>query len=163
MSDEDENDRPKVNVATAYHEAGHAVMALLLNRPVECVTILPDRQALGECWFGKPVFRPSEDWVEREVLIALAGLAAEAMHTGRYAWNGALRDLSYARGLTRQRAGNDRQAERLEKRLLSKAEHMLSKAGAWQAVEQMAAELLRLGEISGRTARHLFRECQKGE
>jgi ATP-dependent Zn protease len=151
--------QPAADEATAYHEAGHAIMALVLGRPVERVSVRPDRHSLGVCCFGKPVFRPSEDWLEREVLIALAGLAAEALHTGSYGWEEAARDLRYARGLTQQRAGNDRQAERLEKRLLAKAEHLLGKEGHRQAVERLAAELLRQGAVSGRMARHLFQEC----
>jgi hypothetical protein len=54
-----------------------------------------------------------------------------------------------------QRAG-ERRADRLQRRLLAKAEHLLAEEGHWLAVELIAAELLRLGEISGRTARHLF-------
>jgi ATP-dependent Zn protease len=162
MSESDspkESAGPFADEATAFHEAGHAVVALVLQRPVTRVSVLPDRHALGECFFGKPVFRPSEDWLEREVLIALAGLAAEAMRTGEYGWPEASRDLRYARSLTLRRAGNERQAERLEKRLLSKAEHLLSKPGHWQAVERLAAELLEHGVVSGRTARHLFERC----
>jgi ATP-dependent Zn protease len=73
--------------ATAYHEAGHAVMALALGRPVACVSVLPTRQLLGTCEFGKAVFRPSEDWLERELLIALVALAiSNARNSGqRYA------------------------------------------------------------------------------
>src|SRR5947209_7847277 len=119
--------------ATAYHEAGHAVAALALGRPVHRVSILPDREHLGWCAFGKSVFRPSEDWLEREILISLAGIAAE------------------------------RQAERLERRLLAKIEHLLAQEGHWRAVELIAEALLRRGVISGRTARHLFeRECEPG-
>jgi ATP-dependent Zn protease len=147
--------------ATAYHEAGHAVMALALGRPVDRVSIRPNANELGICHFRKAVFRPSEDWVEREILIALAGLAAEALHTGTYAWEEADRDRRYALDLCRERTGSAKQAERLERRLLSKAEHLLNQAGNWRAVERMAAELLRLGEISGRAARHLFDECQR--
>src|SRR5262245_4708973 len=94
--------------ATAYHEAGHAVAALALGRPVHAVSVLPGRERLGECHFGKAVFRPSEDWLEREALIALAGLAAEALHTGEYAREEAARDLRYVRGLTLDRAGKHR-------------------------------------------------------
>ena len=72
-------------------------------------------------------------------------------------------DRQYALDLARQRAGSAKQAERLERRLLSKAEHILGQAGNWRAVERMAAELLRLGEISGRAARHLFEECLRIE
>src|SRR4029077_20734066 len=93
---------------TAYHEAGHAVMALALGRPVDHVSIRADAQFLGHCEFRKAVFRPSEDWLEREMLIALAGLAAEAIRTGDYAWDGAARDLRHARQLASERTGSER-------------------------------------------------------
>src|ERR1700704_3781323 len=113
------------NPATAYHEAGHAVVALALGRPVHGVSVLPERQFLGVCEFGKGVFRPSEDWLEREILIALGGIAAEAKLTGNYAWDGAARDQKHVRRLSVQRAG-ERRAEKLERRLLAKAEHFLA-------------------------------------
>src|SRR5207253_1672084 len=105
--------------------------------------------------------RPSEDWLEREILIALGGMAAEARFTNSDAWGGAARDLRYVRRLAVQRAG-ERRAERLERRLLAKVEHLLAREGHWRAVELIAAELLRCGEISGRAARHLFdRGCSE--
>jgi plasmid stabilization system protein ParE len=150
----------KFDEATAYHEAGHAVLALILDRPVQCVSILPDREHLGVCEFGKHVYRPSEDWLEREILIALGGVAAEARLTGNYAWDAAARDRKYVRRLAVQRAG-ERRAERLERRLLAKAEHVLSDERYWRAVELIVAELLLRGEISGRAALHLFeRGCK---
>lgn len=145
------------DTTTAYHEAGHAVVALALGRPVQHVSILPDRETAGQCEFGKSVFRPSEDWLEREILISLGGIAAEARFTGNYNWDGAGRDQKYVHRLAVQRAG-ERQAERLQRRLLAKAEHLLAKDGHWRAVELMVAELLRLGSISGRAARHLFEQ-----
>jgi ATP-dependent Zn protease len=154
-------DTPQHDESTAYHEAGHAVVALALGRPIHKVSVLPDRERLGECQFGKSVFRPSEDWLEREILVALAGLAAEARFTGTYALPEAARDLQYVRGLAVQRAG-ERRAERLERRLLAKVEHLLAQEDNWRAVELIAAELMRAGEISGRTARHLFdRACSE--
>ncbi len=151
---------PPFDEATAYHEAGHAVVALALGRPIHRVSVLPDGPFLGLCQFGKGTFRPSDDWLEREMLIALGGIAAEARHTGNYAWDGAARDQQYVRQLAAQRAG-ERQAQRLERRLLAKAEHLLAQEGHWAAVELIAAELLRRGVISGRAARHLFeRGCQ---
>jgi ATP-dependent Zn protease len=146
---------PPFHEPTAYHEAGHAVMALALGRPVHRVSLLPDGQFLGLCRFGKGAFRPTEDWLEREILIALGGIAAEAIHTGHYAWDGAARDQQYVHGLAVQRAG-ERHAERLERRMLAKAEHLLTQERNWRAVELIAAELMRRREISGRAARHLF-------
>jgi hypothetical protein len=143
--------------ATAYHEAGHAVVALALGQPVQRVSVLPQRDHLGRCEFAKGVFRPSEDWLEREILIALGGLAAEARLTGNYAWDMAGRDMIYVQRLTVQRAG--RQAEKLERRLLAKVEHLLAREEHWCAVERIAAELLRRGTISGRAARQLFDEA----
>ena len=69
---------------TAFHEAGHAVVALALDRPVQKVSVIPGQELLGKCEFKKGVFRPSVDWLENEILIALAGLAAEARLTGTY-------------------------------------------------------------------------------
>src|SRR5947208_13339112 len=132
---------PSHEEATAYHEAGHAVAALALGRPVDHVSVLPDRERLGQCEFKKPAFRPSEDWVEREILISLAGIAAEARHTGDYCWEAADRDRDYAEDLARDRAGSDRKAQRLLRRLLSKAEHILYQDANWDAVERIAADL----------------------
>ncbi len=147
------------DAATAYHEAGHAVVALALDRPVHRVSVLPGRDLLGKCEFGKGVARPSDDWLEREILIALAGMAAEARHTGKYDRLAAGRDLRLVRKLAVQRAG-ERQFERLERRMLAKTESILAEDAHWHAVELIAAELLKLGTISGRAARHLFDRAQ---
>ena len=141
--------------ATAFHEAGHAAVAMALDRPVHRVSVIPGQDLLGECRFGKGVFRPTEDWVEREILIALAGMAAEARHTGTYDRGAADRDLRYARRLAIDRVGV-RQADRLERRMLAKVENLLSDEGVWLAVERVAAELIKCGSISGRAARHLY-------
>ena len=141
--------------ATAYHEAGHAVVALTLDRPVHRVSILPNREHLGHCEFGKGRFKPSEDSLEREILIALAGLAAEARHTGAYQMEAANRDLRYVRRLALQRK-SERAAPRYEERMLAKVEALLDDEANWRAVESIAVELLRHGVISGRAARHLF-------
>ncbi len=148
---------PSLDPATAYHEAGHAVVALALGRPVHKVSILPTRDRLGWCEYRKGVFRPTEDWLEREVLIALAGMAAEARHTGTYAREEASRDLKFARSLLVSRAG-DRRADRLERRFLAKVEAMLGDDELWAAVEAIAAALLVSGEISGRAAKHFYEQ-----
>ena len=117
--------------------------------------MLPNQDLLGKCEFRKGVQRPSDDWVETEILIALAGMAAEARHTGTYDRGAAGRDLRYARKLMLYRA-SERSLDRFERRMLGKVEHLLGDDGVWRAVEAIAAELLKLGAISGRAARHFY-------
>jgi ATP-dependent Zn protease len=145
---------------TAYHEAGHAVVALALGRTVHKVTVLPNRERLGECRFGKGNARPTDDWLEREILIALGGLAAEARFTGSYATAEAEQDLQFVRRLALERK-SERAVGRYEQRMLDKVEYMLADEGTWKAVELIAAELVKHGTISGRAARHLFERATK--
>ncbi|AMV29096.1 ATP-dependent zinc metalloprotease FtsH [Gemmata sp. SH-PL17] len=145
---------------TAYHEAGHAVIALALGRTIHKVSVLPNRERMGECRFGRGSAKPTDDWVEREILIALGGMAAEARHTGTYATEEAGQDLRFVRRLALERK-SDRQVERYEQRMLDKVEYMLADEGNWKAVQLIAAELLKHGAISGRAARHLFELATK--
>ena len=67
--------------ATAYHEAGHAVMSLTVGRAIQKVTIARGRlpaggQRLGACEIKKARFKPSNDELEDDVLILLAGMVA---------------------------------------------------------------------------------------
>ncbi len=146
--------------ATAYHEAGHAVIALALGRTIHKVSVLPNRKRQGECRFGKGDTRATDDWVEREILIALGGLAAEARHTGNYAMAEATQDLRFVRRLALERK-SERQVERYELRMLSKVEYLLDDDANWHAVQLIAAQLLQHGEISGRAARHLYEQATK--
>ncbi len=156
----DETPAAKFDPRTAYHEAGHAVVALALDRPVHRVSVLPNSQRLGQCEFKKGLQRPNEDWVETEILISLAGMVAEARVTGSYDTGGANQDLRYVRKLTLMRA-SERAVDRLEKRMLAKTEHLLADEELWQAVEWIAKELLIHGQISGRAARHFYDRAVK--
>jgi ATP-dependent Zn protease len=143
-------------IATAYHEAGHAVIALALGRNVQRVSVQDNHLRLGHCEIKKRSFRPVKDDVETQILILLGGLAAETRQMGHYDSEGAAQDLREVRSLTQTRAGGQRQVERLERRMLDKAEHILDQPGMWMAAQRIADELLRHTAISGRAARHLF-------
>src|SRR5690348_14957655 len=92
---------------TAYHEAGHAVAAVLLRRPFRYATIMPDDDdSLGHVqYLAAPA---SLDWdddndtrlqrhLERVMMTALAGLVAEARLAGRRYWQQAGHDLDTVR------------------------------------------------------------------
>lgn len=150
---------PPELVATAYHEAGHAVVALALGRPVHRVSVRPNADRLGQCEFRKGRHQPTDDWLEDEILISLAGMAAEARATGVYERGGAARDLRFARQLMLQRA-SERSLDRYERRMLAKVENLLGDDGHWRAVEAIAAELAARETISGRQTVHLFELCR---
>ncbi len=149
-------ERTATEILTAFHEAGHAVMALSLGRDVHKVSILPNSLHQGICELKKGRVKPAKDWLETEVLILLAGLAAEAKFSGQYAWQGARQDLRMARSLVHSRAGTEKQAEKLERRMLDKAEYLLEDDTTWLAVTKIAKELLTHQTISGRAARHHY-------
>ena len=69
---------------TAYHEAGHAVMALLMGRSVQKVSIIPSQNRLGAVTIQKGRSKQVQDKLEAEMLILLAGMAAEGRISGQY-------------------------------------------------------------------------------
>ena len=143
-------------IATAYHEAGHAIVALSLGRTVEKCTIVRNTIRLGAVQLGKGRGKRQQDFFEIEAMILLGGLVSEARYTGQYNWGGAQQDLRALRRLTLSRVNTDQQVERLEKRLLNKTTHHIEQPGHWAAVESVVAELIKQQAISGRSARHLF-------
>lgn len=87
--------------ATAYHEAGHALAYILLDRKFRYVTIKPDKECLGQLmpYFGKSKFddfyhgaRSFYDPLRLENhfkkdFLSLAGFAAEKIFSGKYQRN----------------------------------------------------------------------------
>ncbi len=152
--------------ATAYHEAGHAVMALSLGRPIQKVTILPGRSQwgdarLGFCEIKKGRTKASKNLLEDEVLILLAGIVAEAGVTGRYCAEGATEDLRAVDRLLKGRESSVSQIQRVHRRLLGKTEHLLGDDGNWRAVQLIADELIQKRTLSGRAVRHFFQQAIK--
>jgi len=72
---------------SAYHEAGHAFMAIYVGARICSVTIEPDRDDGPERYADIQVEWPVGQMTvreqrEKEILVALAGPAAEMIHTG---------------------------------------------------------------------------------
>lgn len=139
---------------TAYHESGHAVMALLMGRSVQKVSIIPSQNRLGVCTMQKGRAKQVQDRLEAEMLILLAGMAAEGRKSGKYNIAGASQDLRAVEKLAMSRSGNARQAEKIIHKTLDKTQHLLSDKATWKAVKSIAAELLEHESISGRAAKH---------
>ena len=152
--------------ATAYHEAGHAVMALAVGRLVQKVTIVPGTSEfgaarLGVCELQKGRTKAAKNGYEDNVLILLAGMVSEARFTGQYCEAGAAQDLRAVERILCDRAGNQKQHERLYRRLLDKTEYLLSDEAHAKAVDWIAVELIQKRTISGRAVRHFFEQAMK--
>ncbi|MDA8743737.1 M50 family metallopeptidase [Rubripirellula amarantea] len=162
---DDASPSPKL-IATAHHEAGHAVMAISLGRNIHKVTIKPGKsqfgtQHAGLCKLGDGRSKATKNAMEEEVLILLAGMVAESHVTGEYCAQGASEDLRLVQRLLCQRAGSESQHERMFRRLLDKAEHQLADEGHRYAVKLIANELIEKTTISGRAVRHFFQQAVK--
>jgi ATP-dependent Zn protease len=152
--------------ATAYHEAGHAVMAVSLGRLIQKVTIVPGKSQFGEsrlgaCELRKGRSKASKDTLEDEVLVLFAGMVAEARFTGQYCQQGAMGDLRSIKRLLQCRANSESQLDRLQRRMLDKTEHTLSDARHRKAIELIANELIEKSTVSGRAVRHFFDQATK--
>ncbi|HIE98482.1 MAG TPA: cell division protein FtsH [Planctomycetes bacterium] len=150
--------------ATAYHEAGHAVMALILGRSIEKVTISPAQLQtggfrLGACRIQKGRFKASKDALEDDVLILLAGMVAESHVTGRFCEAGAAQDLRAVKRLLANRAQSGRNVDRLTRRLLDKTEHILGAAAHATAIRMVSQELLQKETITGRAVQQMLKQA----
>jgi cell division protease FtsH len=90
---------------TAWHEAGHALAGLLLadaTDPVQ-VTIVPRGAAGGATWFGgRDEQLVSAGQARAQLVVALAGRAAEELHLGDDVTQGAAHDLKAATQLAQR-------------------------------------------------------------
>ena len=94
-------------------------------------------------------------------MILLAGIISEGRVTGTLNWSGANQDMLQLERMISSRVDQAKAAERLQRRLFDKTEHLLSQSEIWTAVEKIAQSLLQHRSLSGRAARHLFDEANK--
>lgn len=155
--------------ATAYHEAGHAVASVIAQRRIQVVTIVPDDklESLGICRNGKSPkwFQPDcgigfreEKWIDAEIRILLAGLAAEKQFQGRHNWVGAGRDFHQAASL----AGylyEGRVLDRYLAFMVERTKDFISARLTWIQVEAVAESLLEHNTLSGSRVRSICRDA----
>lgn len=156
----------KETITTAYHEAGHAVMAMAVGRSIQKVTIAPGKlqfggSRLGTCEIKKGRSKGSKDQLEDDVLVLLAGMVSESRFIGVYCPAGASQDLREVSARLCTRAASQRQHETLLKRMLSKTEHILNDEANLEAIRAITKELLEKTTISGRAVKHHFEMAQR--
>jgi len=139
-------------------------MAVAIGRSLQKVTIAPAQlqtggSRLGVCKIQKGRKKGADDPLEDDVLVLFAGMVGESHFTHQYCSHGAAQDLRMIKRLLANRAANNRQLQRLEKRLLDKTEHLLNQPVHTHAIKLVANELLQHETISGRAVRHLLQQA----
>jgi hypothetical protein len=162
----------------AYHEAGHAVVAVWLRLPVKSVDVeygrteFPappwpnDGPSLRDALPGNPQLRVQ---IERRIMVKLAGGVAVERLLGVDSSGikvtigddrpdnclpGADRDLYNAAFLAFCISEDKGDMERLLNRLMAATEELLAREDVWAAVERVAEALLEKGHLRGR---HVYR------
>ena len=160
--------------ATAYHEAGHAMMAYIKNMAIRRVSIIPNEEegSLGHCLHGSwPKLLGSEegcfDFIDdqkhrdkRETLAMMmyGGLVAEKHFTGRYNWIGAGADRSRAADLLASSLSGDlKEWGAYINWIMEHTRVHLNFPRNWAGVEALATALLQKGQLNGRQAKTVIK------
>jgi hypothetical protein len=125
--------------AIAYHEAGHAVAALLLHRPLRYVTIVPDKERGILGYDLTPRRRTS---LEREIMVFLAGEVAEEEFRGWRNRVGSRSDYAKAHSYARAICETAEEAVAYLAWLRVRTANQILGPGPWLIIEAVAAELL---------------------
>lgn len=158
---------------TAYHEAGHAVAAVMFRRKLVTISIVPNDDNVGRCRYAslRRDFHP--DWdtsrktqgrLEALAMCSLAGYAAaswgaKSRRRGRercdFDFHNVVNYLSYVHP---ERRVLDAYIGYLTEATFAK----LRAPGPRLAIRELAKELLSKQEVSGQAARITIRRCLTG-
>jgi ATP-dependent Zn protease len=147
----------------AYHEAGHAVVALLVSVPMDDVSIEGTGESLGRVMRAAQGDRHVSSGqlhalVERDIEILHAGACSLDRRFGPGAQKvfGAGNDYSEMRRLVALLDLDSTQAEdALIERARNRTDDMLAHLEHWAAVDAVAAALLERGALSGDEVREI--------
>jgi hypothetical protein len=129
---------------TAFHEAGHAVEAFMLDVPFRSVTIRPD-------------------WLMKRTQISLAGQIAEALHAGRRParYSHAADDDNAVNRAVAMCSSTDECSAWINW-LFIRTRNRLSLRHIWHAVEVLAASLIERETLDSKTACSIIRSSFSG-
>lgn len=148
---------------TAYHEAGHAVIAAHVPERFRYVTITPDGDALGHVknWAFSRRFQPDahvsprgREIIDNRVMTLFAGGIAEKRFSGRLNRVGAQSDHEQAVDLADYLSGNTACTEAYLKWRWVVAETAVEHH--WADIERVAGALLERNRLTWREVRELI-------
>jgi len=146
---------------TAYHEAGHAVVAFALGLPYRTISIKRDTDTLGRVHFFKmPSARAEYDTsyrqrgrLEPRIMSTLAGAIAEEIVKGTAGKLGAQKDREDAAELASRFTSSSREQQAYLKWLNVRTEELLRQRISLHRLHALAQELLVRKEMTGRECR----------
>ena len=158
---------------TAYHEAGHAVAALRLNRPLTCATIVPSddgsfghvsarklSQQMREQYTGGPgcgrAGRRLRDVIEAEIVVLFAGGLAEARWKGHRRRLGTGEDYRMAVEWADCICGSMEETSAFLGWLYVRARLLVDNPVDWFLIRRFASVLMEEKTVNGRRAREVF-------
>jgi hypothetical protein len=159
--------RPMLYHPTAYHEAGHAVMAYFLGVRLNKVSIVPDKDYVGIVLHEKVVRGRSPeidtslrnfDRMEKLARIALAGNVAQKLHAPR-SHDGASSDRQTVADAAFMLNGSSEAASAWIKWLEISVTDAIK--GRWTIVDTVAREVVKEQELSREQILALFNKPKK--
>lgn len=167
MTDSRHPDREKV--ATAYHEAGHAAVAVWLGLQLERVELTPDHPIHAGCCREKvddpyalslAVELGEERVIRPQIQILLAGRAAQEKSGFDDLPGGDGHDLEMALRVAKLMVGCPAKAEELLDHSLVETRSLLDVTAVWAGVEALTDELLLKGIVEGDEAHRILAEAR---
>ena len=147
--------RPFRRRLTAFHEAGHAVMAHLGGQRITGLELNDEGDLAGVCTSIR--LQPTQlttaglEVLEHDIRSVLAGMVAEARVSGRAGWDEGCADLDVAVRLTMRLVGECELVLPFLEAERARVERELD--AHWGTVEALARELERTGCMDGPAAR----------
>jgi ATP-dependent Zn protease len=158
----------------AYHEAGHAVAAIEFRRAFKSVTVIPGANSLGHVLMHRIPQSVIDDheggsgnlvdrFVEKDLLVSLAGPAAECEFFGRFDHRGASGDYRNCEDMALH-IYDDVTAGKYIAFLFSRARAFVRRANVWIRIEAVAEALIVHKTLSARKVRGIcFEAWQNAE
>lgn len=144
-------------VKTAYHESGHAVMAFLQNIRIVKVTMIADERLAitGMLVQSNKLGEPSDrkailNRLEKFILVAMAGMVAEALHSGVDNAIGAAQDIAYVQEILQKLTYNPIEKVLYEKLLWARTKKLLQQPQNGNMIEKLAIYLLEQKTLTGK-------------
>jgi hypothetical protein len=163
--------RPPVKL-TAYHEAGHAVIAYILRKRFASISIIPNEDSEGRVSIGKAK-HIEPDWdtsrrcvteLEKHAMVLCGGVVAERLLTGHKHWRGSENDITKASEYLAFLCGNDEETSAYLELIWIRTRNLLKVPGHWAAVQAVADELFKHSYLGQKRVRGIiFDAMHKGD